>query len=221
MMTYGFSPKARIQGVNLRVTPKGQKYDVKKDGKILGEVSLAVPGLHNILNSLAAVGVGLEMKMSFESIVEGLSQYQGVDRRLQKKGEFNGALVIDDYGHHPTEIKATLSALRQAYPKRRVVVAFQPHRYSRTETCWNDFLTCFKDADVVGLLDIYAAGETPKKNINSKRLAKATSLKHKNVFYWGTVKAATTEVRNTVRSGDVILTLGAGNVWKLGYEITK
>jgi len=220
-MTYGLTSKARLRGTQLKSSPSGQEVSVSLEGKPLGVLLLNVPGRHNVLNALAAVAIGLELKLSFEIIAEGLAQYKGVDRRLQKKGEFNGATVIDDYGHHPTEVRATLEALRQAYPKQRVIVAFQPHRYTRTKACWNEFLNCFKDADVVGLIDIYGAGEKKINNISSKRLAQIASKKNKNILYWGSMNSATKKIRPLLKANDIFLTLGAGDVWKLGAELLK
>lgn len=220
-MTYGLSSRARLRGTQVKSSPQGQRLNVELDGKVLGEIILNVPGRHNVLNALAAVAIGLELKLSFSTIAEGLAQYRGVDRRLQRKGEFNGATVIDDYGHHPTEVRATLEALRQAYPKERLVVAFQPHRYSRTKACWNEFLKCFDDADVVGILDIYGAGEKKINNISSKRLVQVASRRNKNISYWGNVKSAELKIRSLLKSKDIFLTLGAGDVWKLGAELLK
>jgi UDP-N-acetylmuramate--alanine ligase len=217
-MTYGLSSKARLRGTQLKSSPLGQKLNVELDGKSLGELILNVPGRHNVLNALAAVAIGLELKLSFGAIAEGLAQYNGVDRRLQKKGEFNGAIVIDDYGHHPTEVRATLEALRQAYPKERLIVAFQPHRYSRTKACWGEFLKCFDDADVIGLVDIYGAGEKKINNISSERLAKASK---KKISYWGSLTAAGQKVRPLLKPNDIFLTLGAGDIWKLGADLLK
>jgi UDP-N-acetylmuramate--alanine ligase len=221
MMTYGLNKKARLRANNLKSVGSQQTFEVSLDGIDLGRVTLNVPGRHNVLNALASVAVGLELKLTFDSIAKGVGQYRGVDRRLQIRGQFNEAVVIDDYGHHPTEVLATLAALRQAYPKNRIVVAFQPHRYSRTKTCWKQFLICFKDADVVGVLDIYAAGEAKIPAINSPKLAKAASKKNKNISYWGSVKASEKKVRSFLKPNDVFLTLGAGDVWKLGAELVR
>ncbi len=218
-MTYGLNSKARLRGIKLQSTQEEQKLEVELDGRVLGELRLKIPGKHNILNALAAVAIGLELKLSFEQIAKGLAQYQGVDRRLQKKGQFKGAVIIDDYGHHPTEVRATLEALRQAYPTERLIVAFQPHRYSRTKACWEDFLKCFRGADIVGILEIYSAGEKEIRNINSKRLAKA--VVGKNISYWGDLKNAHKKAKMLLKSNDIFLTLGAGDVWKVGAELLK
>jgi UDP-N-acetylmuramate--alanine ligase len=218
-MTYGFSKTARLQATTPIAGEAGQRFVVRLDGKDLGQVELQVPGKHNVLNALAAIAVALELKIDFPVIAQGLAEYRGVDRRLQKKGQINGALVIDDYGHHPTEVLATLSALRQAYPKRRIVVAFQPHRYSRTQDCWDQFTKCFKAADVIGILDVYPAGEKRLPKIDSTRLVKAISKKHKNVFYWGNIDSAAEHALKAIQANDIFLTLGAGDIWKVGQKL--
>jgi UDP-N-acetylmuramate--alanine ligase len=240
-ITYGLSAKARLRARNLRlVVPEAvhggavsnsssnsfglaQEFDVDLDGKRLGSLRLNVPGNHNVLNALAAIAVGLELKLDFEAVSMGLSEFRGVDRRLQVRGQCQGALVIDDYGHHPTEVAATLQALRSAFEDRRIIVVFQPHRYTRTETCWDQFLKSFDAADVVGLLDIYAASEKPIKGITSEKLSRALAKKHKGIRYWGSHRVAMREIGKLLNgsAGDLILTLGAGDVWKIGVELAK
>lgn len=222
-LLYGITGRAELRGENLKVENGFQKFDVTFKGKLLGEIELRVPGRHNVLNALAAVGVGLELGMDFEAIRSGLKSYGGVDRRLQKIGEVNHVEIFDDYGHHPTEIKATLGALKEMHPEKRLVVAFQPHRYTRTQKCWKEFQTCFKDADVIGFLDIYAASEKKIPRITSAALAKATQNenKRKSVFYWGSFKTVSKFLQRNLKAGDLFLTLGAGDVYKLGIEYLK
>lgn len=218
MITYGFSAKADLRAENLYM----QSFDVTLKGEKLGKVNLSVPGNHNVLNSLAALAVGLELGLSFDKISEGLSFYKGVDRRIQKIGETTGVQVYDDYGHHPTEVRATLQALRQLFPKNKITVAFQPHRYSRTKLCWKDFLKCFKDADNVGILDIYPAGEKKIKGVDSKKLAAAAKKQsRRNIFYTGNHKNTLVQIDKALKPGDVLLTLGAGDVHKIGREFLK
>jgi len=219
MMTYGFSKEAKLRAHSVKVQTTSQTFEVDLNGNNLGSITLHVPGAHNVLNALAGIAVGLELKLDFQTISNGLAQYKGVDRRLQYKGEYNGAIVIDDYGHHPTEVRATIQALKSAYSKHRLVVAFQPHRYSRTESCWQQFLECFEGADVVGLLDIYAAGETAIAEISSQRLAQELSKKQKNIFYWGEQQNVVKELSKLLKSGDVLVTLGAGDIYKLSSEL--
>lgn len=194
-------------------------YRIFRKGQELGEMELKVPGHHNALNALAAVVVAVELGLPFAQIRKGLQRFQGVDRRLQLKGEVKGIAVVDDYGHHPTEVKATLQALRERYPENRLVVAFQPHRYTRTQNCWNDFLSAFSDADQVLLWDVYAAGEAPIEGVDSAHLA--TQIRHKNVSH---VKSGASAVEQTfalLKRGDVLLTLGAGDISKLGPAILE
>jgi UDP-N-acetylmuramate--alanine ligase len=213
---YGFSKKAQLCGQNLKASEGQQVFNVSFNGKNLGTIQLKVPGKHNALNSLAVVAMGLELGLGFEIIKEGLESFKGVDRRLQKMGEWNGVEIFDDYGHHPTEVRATLQALRELRPKRRIVVAFQPHRYTRTKECWRQFLTCFKDADLVGLFDIYAAHEKPIKKITSQHLAQA--INKKNIVYWGSVARPKVELIKILKAGDIFLTLGAGDVYKISKQ---
>ena len=189
---------------------------------MLGEIELAVPGAHNVLNSLAAVAVGLELAVSFESIRQGLAAFTGVDRRFQIRGDVGGVLVVDDYGHHPTEIRATLETLRGRAGSRRTVVLFQPHRYTRTQHLWDEFCRAFHLADVLLLVDIYPAGEEAVAGITSEALAEAITRRgHRQVLYVGDLKAASDRLAREVKDGDVVLTLGAGSVWTAGDELLK
>jgi UDP-N-acetylmuramate--alanine ligase len=217
-ITYGFSESAQLRAVGLTSHGLQQKFELLYCGESQGAVELHVPGRHNVLNALAAAGVGIELKMGFDEIRKGIGSYRGVDRRLQIIGEKNGVLVVDDYGHHPTEVAATLAALRQAYPKRRLHVVFQPHRYSRTQTCWNEFTTCFRDASEVDLLDIYPAGESPISGIDASALSSAMQKQGAKVTAVGARASALSKIVQHIQPGEILLTLGAGDVWKLGRE---
>jgi UDP-N-acetylmuramate--alanine ligase len=194
-------------------------YQIFKKQNELGEVYLNVPGHHNALNALAAIAVASELGLPFDQIRKGIGRFRGVDRRLQFKGEAQGISIIDDYGHHPTEVKATLQALRERYPKKRIVVAFQPHRYTRTQICWSDFLPAFSDANEVLLWDIYSAGEPSIDTINSQRLA--AEVQHPNTRYVGSGGAALETLVQHLKSGDVLLTLGAGDISKVGPAVLE
>lgn len=186
----------------------------------LGSVALAVPGRHNIYNALAVIALGLELEIPFPVIARALSTYSGVQRRLEVKGEVDGITVVDDYGHHPTEIRATLAAMRQAWPKRRLVVLFQPHRYSRTAGLLPDFCTAFHDADLLLLDDIYAAGEEPVAALAGDALARAIRRHgQKEVEYVSGLIDNPEAVLPVLKRGDVVLTLGAGNIWRLGESV--
>ncbi len=192
---------------------------IKGTTKNLGAFAILVPGKHNALNAVAAIIAGMAVGISFDKCVEGLKKYQGVDRRFHFKGEKNQIAVYDDYGHHPTEVRATLQAFREKYPDRRLVVYFQPHRYSRTEHCWHDFTTAFTTADVVLLADIYPAGEQPIPGITSQRLAQET--KHGNCQHFIKAEDSAIKIKSMLQSGDVFVTLGAGDGWKLGISVLE
>jgi UDP-N-acetylmuramate--alanine ligase len=183
-------------------------------------VTLHVPGKHNVYNSLAAIAVGLELDVPFDTIAHALSEFSGADRRFQFKGEEQGVTVVDDYGHHPTEIKATLSAARTSAPNRRIVVLFQPHRYSRTSDLMDEFASAFNNADVLFVTDIYAASETPIEGINAEVLTgRIKSYGHKNADYIGELERAPAILCESVRDGDLVITLGAGSVHRAGDQL--
>jgi UDP-N-acetylmuramate--alanine ligase len=187
--------------------------------KDLGEFSVAVPGKHNVLNATAAVAVGLELEVNVELIREGLASFRGVDRRFQLRGQEDGITVVDDYGHHPTEVRATLAAAR-ACDYQRIHVIFQPHRYTRTQLLMDDFARAFHAADHVYLMDIYAASEKPIDGVTSEALAeRIRAFGHRSVEYVGTGDKAITSVLERAREGDLVLTLGAGNVWQVGDKL--
>jgi UDP-N-acetylmuramate--alanine ligase len=194
-------------------------YKITHDGGTLGEFNLAVPGRHNALNALAAILAARQAGLPIDKCCRGIESYQGVDRRMQLKFEVRGIRFYDDYGHHPTEIKAVLSAFKEKYPKRRLSVLFQPHRFSRTESCWDGFLSCFKDADDVYVLDVYSAGEQPIPGVTSERLVK--QMKHQNKNYLASRPEAIKALKGKLESGDIFLTLGAGDVWKVGESIAQ
>lgn len=192
-------------------TPKGRKK--------LGEFEVKVPGQHNALNAVAALTTGMKAGFSFETCRDGLAQFEGVDRRFHFKGEKNKTRVYDDYGHHPTEVRATLQGFREKFPDRRVVVMFQPHRFSRTESCWHDFTNCFSQCDELILTDIYAAGETAIPGITSERLA--AEVKHEHATYLPKNAELSKQIAAKLKSGDVFVTLGAGDGWKVGLEVLE
>jgi UDP-N-acetylmuramate--alanine ligase len=222
VITYGVSPNAHVSAREVTLGPQGASYTAVRGGEVLGRVDLRVPGAHNVLNSLAAVAVGLDLEVAFEQVQAGLHAFTGVDRRFQQRGDKGGVLVIDDYGHHPTEIRATLEALRSVAGARRCVVLFQPHRYSRTQHLWDEFCRCFLQADVLLLSDVYAAGEEPIEKVSALALAEAIEARgHQHVRYAGDLKSAIDALAAEVREGDVVLTLGAGSVWTAGEELLR
>jgi UDP-N-acetylmuramate--alanine ligase len=187
----------------------------------LGAFHLRVPGMHNVLNATAAVAAGLELEVAPDLIREALASYTGVDRRFQLRGQEKGISVFDDYGHHPTEIRATLAAARDCRFSR-VHAIFQPHRYTRTLHLMDDFARSFNQADSVYLLDIYAAAEKPIDGVTAEKLgARMSAFGHRSVLYCRTMEEAVDAVATTAREGDAVLTLGAGNVWQVGDKLLQ
>lgn len=217
---YGFNPQNDyvIEGAKGRY--RVFKNDLNQSKReLLGEFQLNVPGQHNALNATAALIAGMAAGLNFEICAQGLEKFEGVDRRFHYKGEASGIQVYDDYGHHPTEVRATLQAFRERFEKNRLVVYFQPHRYSRTEHCWQDFKSCFAQADVVFMADIYAAGEPPIPGITSERLL--GEMKHGEAYHSPKDSQQLDRILQKLESGDVFLTLGAGDGWKLGLDVLE
>ena len=220
MITYGMTAQADIAATQVEVMHDrfGSAFNVKYRGLDLGRVQLNVPGMHNVSNALAAISVGLDLELSFEIIASALETFRGAERRFQVKGTHSdNILVVDDYGHHPTEIRATLAAAKSS--GRRLVTLFQPHRYTRTAALREEFARSFYDADVVLLTDIYAASEEPIEGITAQALAEDIErFGHRNVRYIGGVEQGAQAIADVVQPNDLVLTLGAGSVWKAGEE---
>ncbi len=222
-ITYGLSAQADISAHDIQFDNSfGSSFTVLSGVNVLGRVTLRVPGKHNVYNSLAAIAVGLELDVPFDTIAHALSEFGGADRRFQFKGEENGVTVVDDYGHHPTEIKATLSAARIGAPNRRIVTLFQPHRYTRTNDLMDEFASAFNNADVLLVTDIYAASELPIEGINAAVLTdRIKSYGHKQAEYIGPLEGAPEALVRTVRDGDLVITLGAGSVHRAGDQLLE
>jgi UDP-N-acetylmuramate--alanine ligase len=187
----------------------------------LGSVLLRMPGRHNIANALAAVAVGLELDIPFPSISEGISEFTGISRRLENRGEVGGVLFIDDYAHHPTEITATLETLKAMY-EGRLIAVFQPHRYSRTSALWERLGRSFNDADTVIVTSIYAAGEEPIPGVSAELVAEAAVRSgHRHLEYMPDRDRVIDHLADNLEPGDVVITLGAGDVWKIGVEVMR
>jgi len=218
--TYGIDHVAHFMARD--IVPDGLKthFTLVRDGEVLGRVTLPLVGRHNVLNALAAVAVGFEVGIEPQTLLSGFSTFTGVQRRFTLVGEHNGISVIDDYGHHPTEIKAVLNAARVTYPDRRLVVLFQPHRYSRTSHLFDDFSTAFQDCDELILSDIYPAGEAPMQGVTAKRLSDAISA-HRKVQFGGDLDAATSMCLSQLKGNDVVITLGAGSITRSARTIVK
>lgn len=221
-VTYGLTAQAEISARHISYQGFGSSFTVVRRGEELGRLELPVPGEHNVYNSLAATAVALELEVEFGKIVEAFKGFKNADRRFQFKGEVDGITVIDDYGHHPTEILATLSAAKNAAVGRRKVVVFQPHRYTRTKELMDDFVVAFNNADVLYILDIYAASEVPIEGITAEVLAEnIRKFGHRSVTYIGDIETAADKVVPELQSGDLLITLGAGSVTRLSEEILE
>jgi UDP-N-acetylmuramate--alanine ligase len=220
-ITYGIFDQADYQAKNVLINGASSEYTLYYQNNMLGTISLNMPGMFNVYNSMAAIAVARELDMEFSAIREGLKSFSGVHRRLEVKGEVAGIKVVDDYGHHPTEIKATLSAARQAWD-RRIVVIFQPHRYSRTKHLFNDFLEAFDQADSLFVTRIYPAGEEKIEGISGRKLSEGIkSHGHKDVRYISEKGKIVDQLIGDLCSGDVVITLGAGDIWRVGEELLK
>lgn len=220
LITYGMSAQAYIRARNIVTEGLSTRFEVCRAGEVLGGMVVPLAGIHNVYNTLAAVGVGLELDIPFPVIAEAMATFSGVQRRLQIKGEVGGVTVVDDYGHHPTEIRATLSAMRSAWPTRRLVVIFQPHRYSRTHGLMREFSTAFYESDVLYVTEIYPAGEAPIEGVTAASLIDSIQAHgHKQVFSASSLQQIAAQVSPMLRSGDVALTLGAGSISQIGEQI--
>ncbi|MCD6487075.1 MAG: UDP-N-acetylmuramate--L-alanine ligase [Syntrophobacterales bacterium] len=222
VVTYGIDSEADFRAVDISFNGLTSQFSFYHRETLLGKIEMQVPGLFNVYNSMAAVAVSLELGMEFSTIQEGLSVYKGVHRRLEIKGQAGDVTVVDDYGHHPTEIKAVLAAAKDAWKDRRLVVVFQPHRYTRTRALFDEFLDSFPDAGELILTDIYAASEKEIMGVNSINLCKGIKDRgHGDVMYLSGFKEIVDYLADTVKPDDVVITLGAGDVWKIGEELLE
>lgn len=219
--TYGLSAQADVSAHGIRYDNQfGSTFTVWRGTDVVGDLTLRVPGMHNVYNALAAIAVGFELEVDFNTIAEGLHSFTGAGRRFQAKGEVNGILVVDDYGHHPTEIRATLAAAKLGSGGRRIVVLFQPHRYTRTHDLMQEFARSFNNADVLFITDIYAASEDPIEGVTAESLTAAIKrFGHKEVSYVGPLDNAAAVLADYVQPGDLVLTLGAGTVNRVSDQL--
>jgi UDP-N-acetylmuramate--alanine ligase len=217
IVTYGLESAADLTAHRLTLSGLTARFAVQYRGEALGECSLRVPGRHNVLNALAAVAVGLDLEIPFVTIQKGIAEFSGVQRRFQVRGESRGVLVVDDYGHHPAEIRATLAAAKAGFD-RRIVTVFQPHRYTRTLHLRQEFLTAFNQSDALVVMDIYAAGEAPIEGVTGQDLADAIRAHgHRDVAFLGSDRRRILDsLEEILRPGDLVVTLGAGDVGQLG-----
>jgi UDP-N-acetylmuramate--alanine ligase len=222
VITYGLESGADLTARRLQFSGVSSQFEAVHRGRLLGQALLQVPGRHNVLNSLAAIAVALDLEVPFERVRNALAGFAGVQRRFQIRGESQAILVVDDYGHHPAEIRATLAAAKAGFD-RRVVTVFQPHRYSRTHHLRREFLTAFYQSDVLIVMDIYAAGEAPIPGVNARDLADGIAAHgHREVVYMdGDREGIIQYLTESTRPGDLVLTLGAGDVGQLGIEFLE
>ena len=221
VVTYGIENGADVQGRIRELNSTGSVFDVVVKDKPFGRFSLPVPGRHNIQNALAAVAVGLELDLTAGQIRQGLERFRGADRRFQIKAEVDGITIVDDYGHHPTEIRATLDAARLR-GAGRIIAIFQPHRYTRTKFLMDELAGCFAGCDRVYVMDIYGASEPPLPGVSSERLAaRMHELGVSNARYAPSEARLMDELLESARPGDLLITIGAGSVWKIGEALAK
>lgn len=208
---------ARLIADDLVLDATGARFTVRFDGEALGTVQLAVPGVHNVRNALAAIGAGLALGATVPDMANGLAEFRGVERRFQRLGSVRGIEIVDDYAHHPTEVRATLAAARHAFPDRRIIVAFQPHLYSRTRDLAGDFAEALAAAESVWLCDIYGARETPMPGVTSALIGER--LPPGRLAWTGPRSDLAVALASTLAEGDVVLTMGAGDITRTGAEL--
>jgi len=219
IVTYGLVPQADLVAHSIQFSESRSLFKVKHRDKDLGEISLLVPGIHNVKNSLAALCVGLELEIPFEKMKKALSEFKGVSRRFEIKGEIDGVMLADDYAHHPTEIKATLKAARDGY-KKRIIAIFQPHLYSRTKDFYKEFGKSFFDSDLLIVTDIYPAREEPIPGITGELIvSKAKEFGHKEVFYIPRKEEIIPFLSKILKENDLVITMGAGDIYKIGENL--
>jgi UDP-N-acetylmuramate--alanine ligase len=220
-ITYGATAQADVEATDIVCGPFLSEFHIRYRTSSLGRFTLRIPGRHNVLNAMAAIAVAMELDVAPDVIREGLATFSGVDRRFQKRGEERGITVVDDYGHHPTEIRATLDGARLC-GFRRIHVLFQPHRYSRTFHLMDEFARSFLQADSVFVMDIYAASEKPIAGVTAEALAeRIRQFGHRGVEYVGSIDRGVEALLAVAAEGDLVLTLGAGNVWQAGEKVLE
>jgi UDP-N-acetylmuramate--alanine ligase len=219
--TYGLTTQADFQAKEIAFEGLSTSFDVVHHRQGIGRLSLRMPGIHNVYNALATLATAFELDIPFRVVQETLREFSGIQRRFQIKGEKKGILIVDDYGHHPVEIMATLKAARTGWGKR-IIAVFQPHRYTRTQALFKDFLTAFYDADVLILTDIYPAGEDRIEGVESKALFEGIrEYGHKDVSYLADKGQIVEHLLRILSPGDLVITLGAGDIWQVSEELVK
>jgi UDP-N-acetylmuramate--alanine ligase len=224
IVTYGSKDISPDATYTLQIDPGNGHFDVFKNGELLGAVSMRVPGAHNKMNALASIAACMELGLGFDEIAASLADFGGVARRFEHIGESHNVLVVDDYGHHPTEVRATLSAAQQFKRKRpnsaRIVAVFQPHQPGRLRDLWDDFVGSFQDADLLLLTDIYVARGGQIEGISTDRFSR--EVKHSNVQYLsGPVAELPAKIKACLKPGDIVLTIGAGDITNVGKPLLE
>ena len=221
VITYGLSRHCDYRAEKIEFAENRSKCEIIERGQSLGELNIMIPGMHNVKNTLAAVAVARELGIDFENIGDAVAEFTGVMRRFEIKRDRDGIMVIDDYAHHPTEIAATLKAARNGWDKR-IICIFQPHTYSRTQRFYKEFGISFDDADILMVTDVYPAREKPIEGVTGKLIADvAINSGHRNVHYVEDLDSLVPEVRKIAGEGDIILTLGAGNIWQVANQLAR
>jgi UDP-N-acetylmuramate--alanine ligase len=222
VFTYGLQGDVDYSACEVQTQGFGSAFIATRHGRVLGSVVLNIPGLHNIRNALAAIATGMELDIPFVCIQEALRVFSGIHRRFEVKGEARGVTVVDDYGHHPTEIEATLRTARLVWPDRRLMVIFQPHRYTRTQALGKEFCLPLMTADVLLLTEVYGAGELPIPGVSGALIWEGVqTLGHPEVLFLPRREDLVAEMVRHIRGGDVVLTLGAGDIWQVGEQVLK
>lgn len=222
VVTYGLTRQATIRAEQIRQEGLRTSFELVKKGEAMGTIELHVPGIHNVRNALAAATIGFELDVSFEAMKRALESFTGVHRRFEIKGTADNVLVVDDYAHHPTEVRATLEATNNGWPDRRVVAVFQPHLYSRTQDFLEAFGRSFFNADVLIITDVYPAREQPIPGVTGKSVAdRAVAFGHQDVHYIADKQDIPGALEDIVEADDIVLTLGAGDVWRYGEKFLR
>jgi UDP-N-acetylmuramate--alanine ligase len=218
-ITYGLTTQADYTARNITIKGLKTYFTVYHHGRELGRILSGALGQHNVLNTLAAVAVGMELNLDFDTVAASLKDFGGVQRRFEVVEKSDELILVDDYGHHPAEIRATLKTAKEAWPDRRLIVVFQPHRYSRTQSLMKEFWSAFNDADHLLVTDIYSAGELPIEGVDARQIAEGVrEFGHKEVEHIGNNQVSD-RISRLVKPGDAVMTLGAGDVWKLGRNL--
>src|SRR5207249_332055 len=217
-ITYGLTASARYSATLQGLAGRQTRCTIRRDGISLGPIVLNVPGRYNVLNALAARAVGLELGMNFAQVAPALESFRGVSRRFAVRGEVGGIMVVDDYAHNPIKVAAVLRAARESWPDRRIIAVFQPHRYTRTQTTYRRFATAFGDCDHLIITDIYPADEEPVSGVSAALIVDAVRL-HRPVTFIAEQARVVKHLLPVLRSGDLVLTLGAGDIWKTAEEL--